>query len=139
MLKTKWEAFAARVFYQLADVKDVKAYQDLGTRIKQFQAEWQQEPQVIYYLGSPNFFPIIATNIAKNKLSENPELTRIVVEKPFGHDSQTAKSLNQLLTQLFEEKQIYRIDHYLGKETVQNIMAFASPILFWNPSGIEII
>ena len=142
VLKTKWEAFATHIFYQVADVKDAKAYQDFSTRIKQFQTEWQQEPQVVYYLAvAPNFFPIIATNIAKNKLSEHPDLTRIVVEKPFGHDLETAKSLNQLLTRLFEEKQIYRIDHYLGKETVQNIMAFrfANSILepLWNRNYIE--
>ena len=140
--KEKWAAFVARIFYQVADVKDAKAYQEFATRIRQHEADWQQTPQVIYYLAvAPNFFPVIAANIAKNKLSENPDHTRIVVEKPFGHDLESAKSLNQLLSQNFEEKQIYRIDHYLGKETVQNIMAFrfANSILepIWNRNYIE--
>jgi len=100
------------------------------------------EPHVVYYLAvAPKFFPVIAENISKNKLADNPDTTRIVIEKPFGHDLESAKSLNNLLHNLFDEKQIYRIDHYLGKETVQNIMAFrfANSILepIWNRNYIE--
>ena len=142
VVKTKWEAFAANIFYQVADVNDAKTYREFGPRIQQYAVEWQQAPQVVFYLAvAPNFFAIIAENIAKNKLAENPALTRIVVEKPFGHDLESAKSLNQLLSTNFEEEQIYRIDHYLGKETVQNIMAFrfANSILepIWNRNYIE--
>ncbi len=80
---------------------------------------------MIYYLAvSPNLFPIIASNISKAKLAEDSKKTRIVIEKPFGHDLESAKELNKLLSGIFDECQIYRIDHYLGKETVQNIMAF---------------
>lgn len=140
--KEQWEHFSQHIFYQISDLQKAETYQELGARIQAHEAEWGQAPQVIYYLAvSPNFFPVIAENISQAGLSENPDNTRIVIEKPFGHDLESAKSLNQLLGQLFEEKQIYRIDHYLGKETVQNIMAFRfANSLFeplWNRNYIE--
>jgi glucose-6-phosphate 1-dehydrogenase len=90
---------------------------------------------------APRFFGPIAENLSKHKLAENPEKTRIVIEKPFGHDLESAKALNRLLNSIFLESQIYRIDHYLGKETVQNILAFrfANSILepLWNRNYID--
>lgn len=138
----KWKEFAARLFYQSADLNDEKAYGDFGKAIADYRKQWKQEPNVIYYLAvSANFFPIIAGNIAKNKLQGTPETTRIVIEKPFGRDLQSAKALNKILCGIFDERQIYRIDHYLGKETVQNIMAFrfANSILepIWSRNYVE--
>jgi glucose-6-phosphate 1-dehydrogenase len=138
----KWAEFSKNVFYQASDAKDVKTYKEFSKKIEEHKAEWKQEPNVIFYLAvAPNFFPIISSNIAKAKLAQDPERTRIVIEKPFGHDLETARDLNKLLAGLFDEKQIYRIDHYLGKETVQNIMAFrfANSILepLWNRNYIE--
>lgn len=140
--KNKWTEFSSHIFYQVSDLNDAKTYKEFEKTIIQCKQEWKQEPQVIYYLAvSPNFFPVIAENIFKNKLAVNPHTTRIVIEKPFGHNLESAKSLNKLLGRLFQEKQIYRIDHYLGKETVQNIMAFrfANSILepIWNRNYIE--
>ncbi len=138
----EWERFSQHVFYQISDLQQVQTYQQLDATIGEMEAAWNQEALVIYYLAvSPNFFPVIAQNIATNKLSKNPDNTRIVIEKPFGHDLASAKALNSLLSELFEEKQIYRIDHYLGKETVQNMMAFRfANSLFeplWTRSYIE--
>jgi glucose-6-phosphate 1-dehydrogenase len=138
----KWTEFSSHVFYQKADLNDTEAYKEFGKRIFNYKQEWKQEPHVIYYLAvSPNFFPIIAENISKNKLADKPDNTRIVIEKPFGHDLESARSLNKLLCSIFEEKQIYRIDHYLGKEAVQNIMAFrfAHSVLepIWSRNYIE--
>jgi len=140
--KNKWEDFSKHVFYKSSNLTDEKTYTEFGKVILQYQQEWKVEPHVVYYLAvAPKFFPVIAENISKNKLADNPDTTRIVIEKPFGHDLESAKSLNNLLHNLFDEKQIYRIDHYLGKETVQNIMAFrfANSILepIWNRNYIE--
>src|SRR5581483_11325981 len=140
--KDKWATFSSNVFYQASDVKDAETYKEFGEKINQHNTEWKTQANVIYYLAvSPNLFPIIASNLAKAKLAEDKDKVRIVIEKPFGHDLETAKELNQLLSGIFDEKQVYRIDHYLGKETVQNIMAFrfANSIMepLWNRNFIE--
>lgn len=138
----KWEEFSKHIFYEIADATNADSYQGFGTRIENFNNEWHTKANVIYYLAvAPNFFPIIAENISKSNLAADPDKTRIVIEKPFGHDLESAKELNKLLSGIFSEQQIYRIDHYLGKETVQNIMAFrfANSILepLWNRTYIE--
>jgi glucose-6-phosphate 1-dehydrogenase len=140
--KKNWTEFSSHIFYQASDLKDTKIYKEIANRILHYKKEWNEEPNIIYYMAvSPNLFSVIAENISKNKLAENPDTTRIVVEKPFGHDLESAKSLNKQLCDIFQEKQIYRIDHYLGKETVQNIMAFrfANSILepIWSRNYIE--
>lgn len=138
----KWEAFSKHIHYQIGDAKDANGYKEFATRIENHNNEWQTKANVIFYLAvSPDFFPVIAENICKNNLAADPAKTRIVIEKPFGHDLESAKALNKLLSGIFSEQQIYRIDHYLGKETVQNIMAFrfANSILepVWNRRYIE--
>ncbi len=140
--QSKWDEFASHVSYQSMDMNDENAYTEFSKSIQFYHNEWKQEPHVVYYLAvAPKFFSIIAENISKSKLAGNPDTTRIVIEKPFGHDLESAKSLNKLLNSIFDEKQIYRIDHYLGKETVQNIMAFrfANSILepIWSRNYIE--
>jgi len=122
--KEKWDVFSKKVFFQVSDINDAKTYQDQAARIDAMRKASGAEPNVIYYMSvAPRFFGTIAENLSKYKLAENPK-TRIVIEKPFGHDLKSAKELNTLLGKLFTEQQIYRIDHYLGKETVQNILAF---------------
>ncbi|MFI5136935.1 MAG: glucose-6-phosphate dehydrogenase [Sphingobacteriales bacterium] len=140
--KEKWDEFAKNVHYQVSDIKDAETYKEFGKRVDKHNEEWNVTANVIYYLAvSPNFFPIIASNISKAKLATDKDKVRIVIEKPFGHDLESAKELNKLLSGIFNECQIYRIDHYLGKETVQNIMAFrfANSILepIWNRNYIE--
>ncbi len=137
-----WGKFAEHISYQVADVNNADTYKEFGVKIDEYNAKWDTKATVIYYLAvAPNLFPIIAENITKSGLGSDPKTTRIVIEKPFGHDLATAKELNELLTKNYVENQIYRIDHYLGKETVQNIMAFrfANSILepLWNRSYIE--
>ena len=137
-----WEKFAPHIFYQVSDVKTPAAYEEFSQRIAAYEQEWNAPANVIYYLAvAPEFFPIIATGIAQRHTGDDPTRVRIVIEKPFGHDLESARALNQLLAQHFQECQIYRIDHYLGKETVQNIMAFrfANAIMepLWNRNSIE--
>ncbi len=97
--KTKWDEFATRIFYQSANVNDAKSYEAFTAAIKKYEAEWKQKPVIIFYLAvSPNLFPVIAGHISKNKLAEESDYTRIVIEKPFGRDLESAKSLNKLLS-----------------------------------------
>jgi glucose-6-phosphate 1-dehydrogenase len=138
----QWIAFSSNISYQVADAKEVKSYKEFGKRIAKLERNWNAAANVLFYLAvAPNFFPLIASGIDQAKLAEDRDRVRIIVEKPFGRDLQTAKELNKLLAEIFEEKQIYRIDHYLGKETVQNIMAFrfANAIMepLWNRNHIE--
>ena len=141
-VKEKWEEFIKNVYYQVSDAKDAETYKEFGKRIDAHNAEWKTKANVIYYLAvAPEFFPIIATNIAKAKLADDKKRVRVVIEKPFGHDLESAQELNKLISGLYDDCQIYLIDHYLGKETVQNIMAFrfANSILepIWNRNFIE--
>ncbi|MEO8582976.1 MAG: glucose-6-phosphate dehydrogenase [Flavitalea sp.] len=138
----KWAAFAAHLFYLSADFKNPASYIPFKNKIEDYQKEWKQHICIIHYLAvAPTLFTVIAENIATISTGALKEHTRIVIEKPFGYDLDSAKSLNKLLTGIFSEDQIYRIDHYLGKETVQNIMAFrfANAILepIWNRNYIE--
>jgi glucose-6-phosphate 1-dehydrogenase len=137
-----WSSFSQHIHYTPVDVSAPDTFVGLKTKIQSFQEEFGQDTLVIYYLAvAPNLFPIIANCLAQNELAGDETTCRIVIEKPFGRDLDTAKALNQLLTNIFTEKQIYRIDHYLGKETVQNIMAFRFANSFleplWNRTYID--
>lgn len=138
----KWAAFSRHVFYQISDINQASTYEAQSVRIDEFRRAAGTEPTVIYYLAvAPRFFSTIAENLSKHKLTADASKTRIVLEKPFGHDLESAKQLNALLGRIFSEQQIYRIDHYLGKETVQNILAFrfANSVMepLWNRNYIE--
>jgi len=142
VVEAKWNEFAANVFYSAGDSYKPEGYTEICSMIQEYEKTWNEKPYVIHYLAvAPTLFPVIAKNIAANKLNENQGHCRIVIEKPFGHDLESAKALNKLLNENYREEQIYRIDHYLGKETVQNILAFrfANSILepLWNRNYIQ--
>jgi glucose-6-phosphate 1-dehydrogenase len=138
----QWKKFSEKVFYLSLDVKEEKAYQEIGKWISEKSKEWAEHPIIIYYMAvAPQLAPDIAKKLSNQKLCEDPKCTRMVFEKPFGHDLESATELNRLLGSMFEEDQIYRIDHYLGKETVQNILAlrFANALFepIWNSNYID--
>ena len=117
--------FLARVDYLRVDVMGEDGWRDLAHGLR---------PDVVraFYLSvSPSLFGVIAAKLSSSGATTAE--SRIVVEKPFGHDLQSARALNADLRQSFEERQIYRIDHYLGKETVQNLMALRFANALWEP------
>lgn len=138
----KWQDFSQHVSYLQMDAEDAASYSKMSDIAQAKEKEWGVHPNIIFYLAvAPQLVPDIATKLGNVKLCNERKTTRIVVEKPFGHDLQSAHELNKLLTGMFEEDQIYRIDHYLGKETVQNILAlrFANALFepIWNRSYID--
>lgn len=137
-----WQKFATHISFLKLDAGNEQDYKAIADVIHKKQEEWGVAPQVLFYLAvAPQLVPGIATNLHQLKIGRHKDNVRIVVEKPFGHDLQSAKELNRLLTNLFDERQIYRIDHYLGKETVQNILAlrFANALFepIWNCNYID--
>jgi len=140
--KDEWDRFAKYLNYQAGDFSKNTTYTAIEKQVKAYEKEWKVTANRIFYLAvPPNSFEEIACKIAASGLAKNKLQSRIIIEKPFGHDLDSSKKLNELLHGIFEESQIYRIDHYLGKETVQNILAFRfanamfEPI--WNRNYID--
>lgn len=124
-LEEEWAKFAHTISYQKADLKDPESYKTLAATTSELQKVWGKKANLIFYLAvAPEFIDDIAVKLGACHIAEDIKRSRIIVEKPFGYDLESAKRLNNLLTSIFDESQIYRIDHYLGKETVQNILAF---------------
>lgn len=120
-----WKRFASCISFAGADLLSSRTYADLARRLSAQEKKWDEPANRIFYLAvPPGMIDPIAQGLVKAKLNGDTKRARIVVEKPFGRDLASAKELNRYLTSLFDESQIFRIDHYLGKETVQNIMAF---------------
>lgn len=121
----KWKEFAAKLFYVQGDFQNDDTYKRLKQIATNFDKQnRQRSTRIFYFATAPRFIEIISDGLYRYKLCTRVEKDRIVIEKPFGTDLHSAKRLNTFLTERFAEKQLYRIDHYLGKETVQNIMAF---------------
>lgn len=138
----KWSKFSEHVTYLQMDAGNEADYQKIADIVKEKEKEYGEHPNVIFYLAvAPQLVPGIAQKLGPLNICADTKCTRIVVEKPFGHDLKSAQELNSLLLTMFDEKQIYRIDHYLGKETVQNIIAlrFANALFepIWNRNYID--
>ncbi len=120
-----WRPFEAGLHFQQMDFLDPAGYPRLAAMIGELEERWYARANRIFYLAVPPTVvePVVAA-LARARLNRPRERSRIVVEKPFGCDLQSARELNQKLRKVFDESQIFRIDHYLGKETVQNIMVF---------------
>ncbi len=140
-----WEDFAKSLFYQRVRFDEPGDYVALGCRLKSLAAERMTGGNRLYYLSTaPEHFAMIAGQLRGAGLAgganEQP-WTRLVIEKPFGRDTASAAELNRALQAAFDESQVFRIDHYLGKETVQNILAmrFANAIFepIWNRRYVD--
>jgi glucose-6-phosphate 1-dehydrogenase len=122
---------------------DDEVYAELDRILREFDEQAGQELNRVFYLSTaPQFFPVIAEKIGAAGLHRcQPGEPRIVIEKPFGYDLASARKLNEQILSVFDESQVFRIDHYLGKETVQNLMAlrFANALFepVWNRNFID--
>lgn len=138
----KWQSFSQHVNYLQMDAEIDADYQKISEVVKQKEQEFGEHPNVIFYMAvAPQLVPDIAKKLGPLNICADTKCTRIVIEKPFGHNLASAHELNSLLMSMFSEDQIYRIDHYLGKETVQNILAlrFANALFepIWNRNYID--
>ncbi|HEX8871191.1 MAG TPA: glucose-6-phosphate dehydrogenase [Candidatus Acidoferrum sp.] len=122
-----WDWLAQRIYFVKGDFGDPEAYRRLQKQIEEAEKAHDTFGNKFFYLAvAPRFFAPIVGQLGAAGLTREQEgqWTRVIVEKPFGHDLESAKQLNCDLKKVLNEKQIYRIDHYLGKETVQNVMVF---------------
>lgn len=131
------EKFSKHFYYHPFNVNDRASYKELKELASKLDTTYHTEGNRIFYLAmAPEFFGTIAVNLKAEELTATEGYTRLVIEKPFGHNLPSAKQLNEQLRQAFTEDEIYRIDHYLGKEMVQNIevIRFANAIFepLWN-------
>ncbi len=157
-----WEAFVARLYYMSGDFGNAETYRKLGSLVAKHDAEQQARGNVLYYMATPPaVFGMISENLgragctradnapekgtgplnAKGPVPFSGAWRRVIVEKPFGQDLPSAIQLNRSLLAHWTEEQIFRIDHYLGKETVQNLLAFrfANGIFepLWNKNHVD--
>ncbi len=123
-----WRSFAARIRYQLLDFADPAGFDALSKRLDEIDKEQNSRGNHLYYLATqPSQFAEIVAQLGRVGLDHERHeggWRRIVIEKPFGHDLQSAIRLNREVGKVFRETQVYRIDHYLGKETVRNLLVF---------------
>lgn len=142
-----WEKFNQKIFYHRSDFQDDDGYERLKVLLNDLDQKMGTKGNRVYYLSTPpSDFPLIAQKLKAHQLvydyhHEHAKWSRMIIEKPFGHDLPSAIGLQEQMTQFLDEQQIYRIDHYLGKETVQNLLVFrfSNPIFesMWNNHHID--
>ena len=138
-----WPRFAGRHTYLAGDYDDPQTYRRLAQRLAQLDDQAGTQGNRLFYLATPPvLYPRIVEQLGRAGLNRSPSgWTRIIIEKPFGHDLASAHQLNAQVHAVFDESQVYRIDHYLGKETVQNILTlrFANAIFepLWNRNYVD--
>jgi glucose-6-phosphate 1-dehydrogenase len=139
-----WKAFAAKISYQRGDFVATRTYAILAKKLAALDKAWSTKSIRIFHLATlPSLIGVISKSLSAAGLARERQRSRIVVEKPIGSDLDSARGLNRTLTKYFHESQVFRIDHYLGKETVQNILAFrfANPMFepIWNRRYVDYV
>ena len=142
-----WQTFQNQLFYYASEFHDEKGYEGFSKFLTELDGRLGTKGNRVFYLSTqPSFFPTVCENLYKAKLIYDTDTvkdrwSRLIIEKPFGHDLKSAGLLQQELTKFLREDQIYRIDHYLGKETVQNLLVlrFANSLFesLWNSRYID--
>jgi glucose-6-phosphate 1-dehydrogenase len=141
----KWDAFASNLYYSPGDYGDPNAFANLAKRLEQIDAEKKLGGNRLFYLSTPpEVYRDIVEQLGRAGLAKpagHGSSVRIIIEKPFGRDLESAKELNKFVHGVFDEKQVYRIDHYLGKDTVQNLLVlrFGNGIFepLWNRNYVD--
>jgi glucose-6-phosphate 1-dehydrogenase len=120
-----WSSFADDIYYVPGDATEAELYEQLASTLAEIDERHGTRGNRVWYMATlPDLFPVIAEQIAKSGLRDTAGRHRLVVEKPFGENLSSARALNATLASCFDEEEIFRIDHYLGKETVQNLLVF---------------
>lgn len=142
-----WDSFKENIFYHSSQFDEDMGYKSLKTFLDELDRKLKTKGNRIYYFASqPSFFPVIVEKLKTHQLLYDTHITkekwsRVIIEKPFGHDYPSAQNLQQFILKHLSENQLFRIDHYLGKETVQNILIFrfANSLFeaFWNNHYID--
>ncbi len=133
----EWEAFARGIRYVGSVFEDPAGFVRLGEVLKEIEAETHTVEDRLFYLAvPPSVVPLVVEGLGRAGLVNEPgrgPWTRVIAEKPFGRDIESARALNETLHRVFDERQVFRIDHYLGKETVQNLLVFRFANTIWEP------
>src|ERR1051326_1543652 len=141
----KWSEFASNLYYQPGDYSNADDFSKLAKRLDELSAQKDLHGNRLFYLSTPpEVYPHIVEQLGRAGLAKpsSPDSwVRIIIEKPFGRDLASAKELNHIVLNVFEEQQVYRIDHYLGKDTVQNLLVlrFSNGIFepLWNRNYVD--
>ena len=141
----EWRKAAERIHYLAGELNEESTYQNTAQRLAEMAKEGASSNHLFYLATPPSLAPAIVDGLGKAKLAEQDEhhWSRLVVEKPFGSDLESARALNAKIAEVFAENQVFRIDHYLGKDTVQNILVFRfgnsmfEPI--WNRNYVDYV
>ena len=142
MRREEWDVFARSLFYVSGDLSDLDQFNRLRQRLEELENDRRPTNRLFYLSIAPRLYETAVTNLGASGLTQEKHgWSRVVVEKPFGRDLPSAQALNQAVHRVFDEPRIFRIDHYLGKETVQNLLVFrfANTIFepVWNRNYVD--
>lgn len=143
-----WQDLEPHIYYHAGGYGDAAAYKALAQKIREIEQSAEREMQLVFYISTPpGVFADIVQNLGDSGLATHlvngKRGAKVIIEKPFGRDLKSARELNRVVARNFDESQVYRIDHYLGKETVQNLLVtrFANSIFepIWNREFVDCV